>query len=370
MHKQILRLVILTATVTLLVWGCGIDQNPVISEPVSSEISVTLAIVPPASLRTTDTWSFWNLPVEITFSATIDGTSGGAAGDDHDGHGVSVLNDRIIASAPLLAADESLLLGSIDLPGMSIRMSLEDGKNLFEVEHDGEVHEHHAEAGQHHVEVNLFETATGHSGHGGATVSHCEVHLVAISSVNDTLEFELLPVQGGHGFRYEVNAELPLETYDIHIEVEPPHFLRTHGAEDKWTTDIEAEFTTFVFDGSYSGGLVGETMWVGAAGDSLEISLSGGSVRTYGAVGLGALPLSGNETVNFSLHLSDPTVESHNEPLFESIVTATIVNHTAGTTTSQVLKAMYGEHGFHFGENMHLGLGSVMGGGGHDDGGH
>ena len=72
---------------------------------------------------------------------------------------------------------------------------------------------------------------------------------------------------------------------------------------------------------------------------------------------MGRFPKAGNETINVSVRLDDPTVEAHEQPLAGSIVTWTVINAETGSTIIKTLKPIYGHEGFYFGENMHLGLG-------------
>ncbi|MCH9025398.1 MAG: hypothetical protein IH931_08705, partial [candidate division Zixibacteria bacterium] len=305
------------------------------------------------------------LPVNVAFVAEIGGEE--AASDTNAHHGVSspypvVQLQKVSGISAANTTD--IFVGSLELPQIHSKMSISDGKELWEMEHGGAMVEHHAEAGSNHITVMIAETDTGHSAHGGLTVSHCDVTLI-VESITDTFEVHLAPVQTAHGLRYESNVELPYDTYNLSLEIEPPGFFRDEETMNKWTTDILAAFSGFVFDSQFTDGTVGSATWVGASDDSLNITLRAGAVATYGAVGMGMLPQSGNETINFSLKLDDPTVEAHEQPLAGSIVTLTVINVEAGSTTIKTLKPIYGHEGFYFGENMHLGLGEH----GADDGG-
>jgi uncharacterized protein involved in high-affinity Fe2+ transport len=198
-------------------------------------------------------------------------------------------------------------------------------------------------------------------------VSHCKIHIIAVSeTTGDTTEIELVGVQGGHGFRYEGNSALPYDEYDLHVEVDPPSFYRNTETQALWTEHAEFEFHGWIFDSTTSGS-IGEQIWVGTASDSLELSLRAGSVKTYGAVGIGEIPNNGDETVNFSVKLSDPTTESHGQPLFGSVVSVSVLNGTSMETTTSLMNPMWNEHGFHYGQNMMLNLGHITGGEEHDD---
>jgi hypothetical protein len=261
----------ITIVMSMVLLGCSVDENPVEPEPVETELSVNVTVQAVTSLRTTDTWTYWTAPVEVPFVADVtteDGTTD--AGDGHP-HKLAVVS----------AGDTEVLVGSADVAGMSITVTIADGKDMYELAHGGEIHEHHAEAGDHHVVVDVHETATGHGAHGDAVVSHAEIHILAISeSTGDTTEIELVGVQGGHGFRYEANAALPYDTFDIHVEVEPPGFFRTFDTQNLWNDHAEFEFHGWGFDSTTSG-TVGSAIWVGLGGDSLELSLRAGPVKKY-----------------------------------------------------------------------------------------
>jgi uncharacterized protein involved in high-affinity Fe2+ transport len=338
---------------------------------VSTELTVLVSVQPPTSLRTLDTWNSWNLPVDVAFVAEVteSGTISDGSGDDGHGHpGKSAPPYDVRVPLKRIAADQGLLVGTVDISGMQVTMRLSEGKTMWQLHHDGEMEEHHAESGTHHVELDIVETDSGHDAHGGMTLSHSHVTLVAAAPGGEEYEFHLVPVQGGHGFRYESNAALPLGMYDLHLEVEPPSFLRSESCKDKWASHIDMDLGTFVFDGTFAPGTIAEMEWIGPVEDHVMVTLGAGDVKTYGAVGMGLLPLEGNETVNFSLRLEDPAVDAGGEPLFEALVTTTVINGRTGESSIGMLDAMYGDHGFHFGHNMHLGLGHIDEGP-HDEGG-
>lgn len=360
MFTRIIFALILLASMGLI--SCGIDDNPVTSEPVvtETELTVIVTIQPLASLRTTDTWTYWTTPVVIPFVVELTGAGEAEEGghDDGDAHKLSAV----------MAEGDEILVGTAEVSGMSITVKIEDGEDMFEIEHGGEMHEHHAETGDHHVVVEVIETATGHSAHGDAVVSHAEITIIAISeTTGDTTEIELVGVQSGHGYRYESNVALPYDEYDLHVEAESPSFYRNEETQTRWVDHAEFEFHGWEFDSTTTGSVGTTQLWVGAAGDSLELSLRVGAVKTYGAVGIGEIPLAGDETINFSVKLSDPTTEAHGQPLFGSVVSVSIHNGTTQEDVTSLMEPMWGEHGFHFGQNMMLNLGHVMGGEDHDD---
>lgn len=352
MTSRIIFAIILLVSFGLV--SCGIDDNPVASDPVATELTVMVTIQPLASLRTTDTWTYWTTPVVIPFTVDVTGEGEAEEGghDDGDAH-------KLLA---VMAEDGEILVGTAEVSGMSVTVKIEDGEDMFEMEHGGEMHEHHAATGDHHVVVEVKETATGHSAHGDAVVSHAEITIIAISeTTGDTTEIELVGVQSGHGYRYESNVALPYDEYDLHVEAEPPTFYRNEETQDRWTEHAEFEFHGWEFTDSTSGAVGTTELWVGTAGDSLELSLRVGDVKTYGAVGIGEIPLEGDETVNFSVKLSDPATESHAQLLFDSVISVSVHNGTTQETVISLMEPMWGEHGFHFAQNMMLNLGHIIG---------
>jgi uncharacterized protein involved in high-affinity Fe2+ transport len=359
MYKFILFAMFLLMSIGLI--SCSVDENPIISEPVQTELSVFVTVQPLSTWRTIDTWTFWTTPIEVPFNTAVSSEGGSSISSKDHAHQLSTSNED----------GEDILVGTAEVSGMTITVKIENGKDMFQMEHGGDMHEHHAESGDHHVEVNIAETATGHHAHGSAVVPYSEITIIAISeSTGDTTEIELNGVQGGHGYRYESNAYLPYDEYDLHVEVEPPSFYRHEETQAKWIEHAEFEFHEWIFDGA-NFGTIGSGFWEGTGGDSLEISLRSGSVKTYGAVGIGEIPLEGNENVNFSVKLSDPQTEAHAQPLFEAVVNVSVYNKSTEETVSSLLVPMWGDHGFHFAQNMMLNLGQVSGGEEHnDDGGH
>nr|NIR66718.1 hypothetical protein [candidate division Zixibacteria bacterium]NIS48256.1 hypothetical protein [candidate division Zixibacteria bacterium]NIU16373.1 hypothetical protein [candidate division Zixibacteria bacterium]NIV08492.1 hypothetical protein [candidate division Zixibacteria bacterium]NIW40950.1 hypothetical protein [candidate division Zixibacteria bacterium] len=321
-HSLIKVTMALQITFLIIFLGCGESNDPVSSEPQeSSSVRLQVQVNPPTSLRTLDTWNYWTTPVNVIFEATTGEEPGGNDGGDDHGHD-GIANLPVFTLNKLTnnqsGEDDEILVGTAEVAGMEIEVTVGDGLSLWEMHHDGELEEHHADEHARHVQIEVNDAATGHHAHGGVTIALCEVTLIAQSNT-DTLEFELTPAQTGHGYRYEANAELPFGEYDIRMEIEPPHFFRTEETRSKWISDFEAEFTGFQFDSSFTSATIGESVLVGSSGDSLKITLRGGAVEPYGAIGIGAIPLSGNETINFSVRLEDPTLEAHAQPLYDAL---------------------------------------------------
>ena len=345
---------------SIVLASCAVDETPLGPAPAPQpiELVVQIHIQPTDALRTVDTWANWTQPVDVAFVATV--------GDEPvidtggHGHGVAPYSGEsgmvgVLYKTTSATEGGEILLGSIELPQMRVDVTLEDAKTMWEISHDGDLHEHHAESGTNLVGVKLVETATGHHMHGGTTVSHCEISLMAISAT-DTFEIHLGPVQTEHGLRYEANVDIPFDTYDMHIEVEPPEFLRDDETINLWVHHIEAEFHDFDFDSSFTSSTIGSEVTVGINEDSMTVTLRGGPVKIYGSVGIGAIPLTGSETVNFSVRLEDPTRPASEEQLYGSIVTVTITNPETGSTYTETLAPIFGHEGFLFGKNMKLGL--------------
>lgn len=371
--KNILYGTMAIATFTLV--SCSIDESPLapVPGPKPAEFVVRIHVQPTDALRTVDTWSNWTQAVDVAFVAVLDGAASPDTTTEH-GHGGSSMFSGdtpvgVLARSSGATTDTETLLGSLELPEMRINVSIADAESMFEIAHDGDVHEQAADHDQQRISVTLVETVSGHAAHGNATVSHCNIELMAISAT-DTIAIHFSPVQTAHGLRYEANAELPFATYDMHIEVEAPHFLRDDETVSRWTDHMEIEFHDFDFDSVFASGTIGSDTWVGLGGDSLKVTLRGGPVKTYGAIGMGAMPLSGNETVNFSIRLEDPTVVASGEQLYGSVVTVSVTNTETGVTISETLTPMYGHDGFTFAKNMKLGMGHATGEAPAEDDGH
>lgn len=348
--------------------SCSIDDTPLSPTPEreSAELVVQVHVQPTTALRTIGSWSNWTQAVDVAFVAVVGevviiDTSGGG----HD-HGVSSI---IPESMPVGALSRTtsattgneILIGSLELPEMRINVSIAEAESMFAIAHNGDILEHAPGHDQHQLSVEVVETASGHAPHGNATVSHCNIEVLAISLFSDTFKIHLEPVQSAHGLRYEANTELPFDTYDLHVEVGPPSFLRDSEIVNRWAEHMETEFHDFDFDSLYVGGTIGINTWVGLGGDSLRVTLHGGAVKTYGAVGMGAIPLSGDETINFSVRLEDPKLPAHQEPLFGSVVTVSVTNTGTGETVVETLRPMYGHDGFRFAQNMRMGIDHLPG---------
>ena len=98
-------------------------------------------IQPTEALRTVETWNYWITPVDVAFVAT----DGALDEEEHNGdaHGSAPLGSGDLPVAMLKRSSSSaeeagnVLVGSIDLPQISIRLKIEDGKSLWQIEHDG-----------------------------------------------------------------------------------------------------------------------------------------------------------------------------------------------------------------------------------------
>ena len=358
--------------------SCGESNDPVSAEETTdTSFSVRIQVQPPISLRTEETLNLWTTPVDVVFEPSPDGENGSEAQMSATAGGVPVGTLRKVTNGDSVS-DDAVFAGSVHAAGMDINMMVGSGRDLWGMHTGGGMGQHHAKDGSHHYQIKILDAATGHHPHGGMTLSHSEVTLTAISQT-DTVEISLDHVQGAHGFRYESNAALtPDTTYDLHLEIEPPDFYRTEETSTQWLSHVEAEFPGFSFDSAATSTTIGETTLVDTSEDSLRVTLEGGPVKTYGAVGMGVIEPAEDHTINFSVRLEDPTIGAEAQYLYDASVTMTVRNEEAGETETRTLKPIYGHHGFYYGENMMMEImpghrdgdthGPGGGDNGHDDG--
>lgn len=358
MRKRKITAVAILITLAGLSVGCGIDgtlKTTPHEEP--TRFTVMVSIQPPTSLRTEETWNLWTLPSQVIFQTNFEGTGIGAADDgDH--------------ATKVVVPHEQILVGRARSGGFGIALKAGAAQEMFRMGHDGP-EEIHLGGATHHLAVELEDTFGGHAPHGHANVPGATIHLGLMADGGET-EIELLPVQGRHGLRYEANASIPPGIYDIHARIQPPAVLRDSASKDRWSAALEAE----MHEVDLSSGTGEAEVEVGG----LKISLSAGAPRVYGAFGMGHLPVSGSETISFSVRLEDEAVEAsgEGEVIAHCDVTATLINEETGASLVTTLSPIYGEHGFHYGANiMPPTQGSLVAGGaspgegsgdGHSDG--
>lgn len=336
--------------------GCGASDNPITVEEEVSSASYTMVVdvQPPISLRDEGTWGYWVTPIQVALQTRFGATEGHA----EEEHAHKVVHGEPGDEEP----EEEVFIGAATVGGMKIEVEAEPAEHMWMIGHEG-IEEHApAEHETHHIVVKLEETLSGHHPHGGMNVPYADVSLTAVAG-SDTTTFSLRPVQTRHGLRYEANASLPLGIYDTKIEVRPPTLVRSEESKFRWLQPVVAEFGQFDFN-SGQGRATTET-------GGMKISLRAGAPKVYGAVGMGHLPMKGDETVSFSVRLEDSAVEAQGEGeiLPYATVSVRIVNNEAGAETMKVLHPMYG---FHYGENFALPKGQRTGGGEepHEDDGH
>lgn len=357
MKKQSLLFVIAAgAVLSLVAWSCSIDENPVVPSDVETSYRVTVSVNPSTAFRTMDTWGAVVNPVEVNFISNFEmEMHGDEGGHEEEHHG-------------------DIQIGSAFLDGYKIMVMADHASDMFHVEtghHDdggGETgmqfEEEHGVEGEFSVQVHLFENVTGHAPHGGTSVLYSNVHVKAVDGAGTEYEFPMNPIFASHGFRYAVNAELPAGDYDVHVEVEPPQFSRLPGYETKWIEHMEAEFHDYSLTSPVAGGTIGSEVI-----DGLSFTLRAGTPSQFAAIGTGAIPLTGQETVQFSLSVTDASILPEAENIPYSSVTVKITNDATGETRERILYPVFGPDGFHYAANFSL-PGSAVAAADHEDDGH
>lgn len=341
MKKRSLMFVIAAcAVLSLAAWSCSIDENPVVpSEVVEASYTVSLSVGPSTAYRTMDTWGFLVNPVEINFKTTFEAHHDeGEEEHEEEGH------------------HGDIDIGTVSMEGYRITVIADHAMDMFHI-HEGHGHgssamefeEEHGKDGDFMVMVHLFETVTGHAPHGGTSIGYSNIHIKAVEEGGAEFEFPMSPVFTVHGFRYAVNASLPPGIYDLHIEAEPPTFSRLSGYESKWNDHMEAEFHEISFAAPYESGTVGSEVV-----DGLTFTLRRGDVGPFAALGTGAIPLTGEENIQFSLSIEDESIEPEAENVPYSSVVIRITNNETGETNERVLYPVFGSNGFHYAANFSL----------------
>lgn len=357
MKKRSLMFVIAAcAVLSLAAWSCSIDENPVVPSDVETSYRVTVSVNPSTAFRTMDTWGAVVNPVEVNFISNFEMEHHEDEGEHEEGH------------------HGDIQIGAASLDGYKIMVMANHAMDMYHVPtgdhgHGGEgtgmqFEEEHGVEGEFMVQVHLFENVTGHAPHGGTSVLYSNVHVKAVDGAGTEYEFSMIPIFSTHGFRYAVNADLPAGDYDVHVEVGPPQFSRLPGYETKWIEHMEAEFHDYSLTSPVTGGTIGTEEI-----DGLSFTLRAGTPSQFAAIGTGAIPLTGEETVQFSLSATDASIMTEAENIPYSSVTVRITNDATGETSERILYPCYGADGFHYAANFPL-PGSAVAAAGHEDDGH
>ena len=374
-----LQLFGISLILTFLFIQCGTDDNPVSGSTVVDETTgytVTLSISPSNVYRTLDTWNAWVNPVTIKFQSTFE-----AEHSDDDGHADESqaddghIDDGQAHKAAIADIGEDpvhhgdIMLCDFAFEGFNLFAVASHAATIYHVgqgdehEDDGDkpgMHfdEEHGMDGDFMLMVHLQESITGHAPHGGTSIGYSKVHVKAVDAEGNELEFPLKPIATTHGFRYADNVELPAGTYDLHVEAEAPAFSRLSGYELKFTGHMEAEIKDFTFTDSSDAALTSEEGSFVA--EDLSLRLRVGPVQPLAAIGTGAIPLSGAETLQFSVSISDSSIIPEAENILNSQVIARITNNETGSATEKVLVPVYGPNGFHYAGNVSLPKGQAQ----------
>lgn len=331
------RIFKLTGTSVLLAGAlylasCSNTDNPVTSNNTATESTVTVRVDPPEFLRTEQTRNRWDTPVEVSYTLDSQGNLSKVAHED--------------------SADDAWEIGSRHAGGMNIVLGYGGGRDMYSMHGNGGMMDvQHPDSGAHHYMVQLFNDSTFSGGHFGMPIPVSDVTVQAIAN-SDTFTYQLEPVMGEHGYRYEANTALPYGTYNLRLQVNPPEFYRTEETQNFWTSTEEMTFDSFTFDSTSAPAEVGTHTVVGGDNDSLEFALSSEIPAEFGAMGMQWTPLSGNETVRFALEISDLANDIEQMPLYNTPVQVTVQNNQTGENETKTLEPMYGPHGFYYGENF------------------
>ncbi len=363
----------LFAAFCLPLTGCDVDKSlipPIVEEEHAASYIIQVSVSPPTSYRTLDTWNNWTTPVTVEFVSDL--TEGIADDDgDGDGHGEHLL---------LAAEDEhgeEILVGRKVAGDYEIALYVGPGAELWSA-HDGELEEHHVDHDANNFRVVVTTSQGGHSPHGGQNIAYGEVHLEAEQG-EEKHEFQLFPVQGEHGLRWESNTYLPYGSYELTLEAHAPSVMRYEHMKSRWNSgEVVVDLGDFDFSDTFAGGTIASLTSGEGTAEEIKITLRGGNeLKSYGAVGSGQRPTEGNENISFSLRLEDDqTAALGKEALYYSVVSVRVINQESGKSVGSILEPCYGEDGFSYTANMIAPHGSADGddndspdsdGDGHDD---
>ena len=330
--KSLLTILTLTALTYILVAGCGNDNALRSVTPETPGLyTVQLTVQPPTSLRTDDTWNNWTTPAQVVFRTNFEDA---VEADNH-------------TTKPITGEHSDIMIGQTVVEGYRMTVRSGTSRTFWRRGHDGmEAHVPDSEE-THHIKVYLEDTLEGHTPHDGGNIPGADIHMEYIVDGEEKV-IELHPVQGRHGYRYEANADVPLNAYDMRVHALPPTMSWDEHTRDRWTGGIEATFHGYDF----STGTADAAVEV----QGLKVSLQADAPRAYGAIGIGQLPMHGDETVSFSVQMEDTTIDMSNdgEMIADCVVTMVVTNEETGHTTVQTLTPMYGEDGFHYAANFSL----------------
>ncbi|MCF7806016.1 MAG: hypothetical protein K9N46_15635 [Candidatus Marinimicrobia bacterium] len=324
--------------------GCSDSENPMESDANASTHTVTVQVEPPSFLRTETTSNLWQNPVEIDF--TVDPQNLGKVNHEDDGSDWQLIDTR-------------------HLNDMGIDLVYGGGRDLYSMGAGGMMNRHHPDEDSHHFMVHVYEDSVMSAGSTGMPIMAGSATLQAMSG-QDTFTYQLEPVMGEHGYRYESNTALAPGTYDLRLRINPPDFYRTEATQDFWTTPVNLEFASFAFDSSYAPQQIGSKLFATEGGDSLGFGLYAERPASFASMDSGWRSLSGDETIRFALDISVPWEEFDHMPMYDTNVHVTVRNNRTGEIETKSMQPVYGGQGFYYGENMMTEImGDHMGGGMH-----
>lgn len=347
MQRYTLQLIpVILIGLAIGVTGCQVTDDPVSSEA-EDRFTVTIQVNPPEVLRTVETKNLWTEPVEAVFKLNEDFSPG-----MHD-HAPSMWESQNPKSLehPTHGDYSPVFIGTRNRSGLYIGMHYGAGRAMYRSVRHGMMERHGPREGDHHYLVNIYGDSSLFHYQGAMLIPHSNVSLTALGE-QDTVEIALQPVYGTHGYRYESNAMLPEGEYDIQVMIAPPDFYRTEETRSYWTEPVTVNFPGMKIDSTVALDTIGTETFNDNNGNEFRIALETGLAQDYWTMPSRMLPAEEGENINFSLRLSDPSIDIDELPIHHAGVFVMIRDEGTGEVVSDTLRATYGPHGFYYGGNL------------------
>lgn len=340
--KKTILLTILIGAAALALVSCSIDQSPV-EPPAEDTFTAQLRIHAPTFARTDSTNSLWLEEIEITVPLPEE-TANGEGGDHHG----KILGDQA---------------ASVDttINGITIEFELEDGIPMLHHKM-GQWVVMNPGASAKHLEISL-EDAREEDAHDDtlyARIFNCIVELtVEKDGVQE--EHHLDPVFGQHGFYYGENFALPDSGgYTLTLSVSAPTFVRDEHTSEKWLTTV-VDTSNYLFDGTP---LTDEVEVASVqTSDSLSIEIEAKAAKSLWHLEAdGTLEEHTPDTTathHFMVTVEDLLTIVHSRKIGYAEVHVTVTSHLTASSAMVQCHPMFGEDGFHYGQNIELPGGST-----------
>lgn len=338
-NKNIAILLVIFGLAILVLQGCD-EKFP--AEPETEDHFIAkIEIHPPAFARSESTQHLWDS--EISFELPLN------AEQDGGGHGHKI-------------SANNLILADTTINGMKIEVEVEDAEHM-KMWMNGSWMESEPELEQNHFEITLEDpNLDAHA----SKIFNSDVTITIHKDGVDIATGDLHPMYGEHGFHYGGNYALPNSgDYEIIISASVPTFARGESTSTKWMQE-----TIATFNYTYSGAPLTEEIEIGEMDiNDMKVELEAeGPERMWVLMNDNWMWMEPdqNDTHHFEVKLEDPTVEAHQEVIGYCEIHVSFMNETTGEVSEEIeLHSMYGEHGFHYGANVHIQAGDDQGGGGH-----